>query len=88
MLKVLSVLPVKNQTCIAFEGSKSDIESLKIGDKLIGSAGKELDVLSVGMTHFKNPEDISKRVLIMTTPCDVKEDDEFSVLKQNKTVTF
>lgn len=88
MLKVLSVLPVRNQICIAFEGSRSDIESLKTGDKLIDSAGKELDVLSVAMTHFKNPEDISKYVSVMTKTCNVKKGDEFSVLKENKTVAF
>lgn len=77
MLKVLSVLPVQNQICVAFEGTPSDIESLKIGDKLIGSTGTEIDVLSVALPHFKNPEDIDKIISIMTMPCNVKNGDEF-----------
>lgn len=81
MLKVLSVLPVRDQICVALEGMRNDIESLKIGDKLINNAGKELDVLSIAMTHFKNPEDVSKYVSIMTKSCDVKKGDEFSCVK-------
>lgn len=81
MLKVLSVLPVRDQICVALEGMKNDIESLKIGAKLIGNSGKELYVLSVGMTHFKNPDDIGKYVSIMTNSCDVKTGDEFSCVK-------
>lgn len=78
MLKVLSVLPVKNQICVAFEGTRSDIESLKIGDRLISGTGIVMNVLSIGMTHFKNPEDIGKIISIMTEPCNVKTGDEFS----------
>lgn len=77
MLKVLSVLPVSNQICVAFEGTKSDIEALKIGDKLIGSTGMEIDVLSIAMTHFKDPEDINKIISVMAMPCNVKTGDEF-----------
>lgn len=78
MLKVLSVLPVRNQICVAFEGTQSDIEALKIGDKLIGSTGMEIDVLSIAMTHFKNPEDINKIISVMAEPCNIKKGDEFS----------
>ncbi|MCM1024639.1 MAG: hypothetical protein NC395_11370 [Prevotella sp.] len=78
MLKVLSVLPVKNQICVAFEGTRSDIEALKTGDKLISGTGTVIDVISIAMTHFRNPEDIGRIISIITEPCSVKTGDEFS----------
>lgn len=58
MFKVLDRLSLPNNIhCVSIEG---DIKFLKIGLKLLDEKGNIFEIESVGMTHFRNMEDLAK----------------------------
>ncbi|NDO19941.1 hypothetical protein FMM68_09765 [Lachnospiraceae bacterium MD329] len=52
-LKVLSKLIFDGKTSLAVEG---DCTALKNGDTIVDENGKAFIIVSVGMTHYENPE--------------------------------
>lgn len=58
MFKVLDRLSLPNNIhCVSVEG---DIKFLEKGLKLLDEKGNIFEIISVGMTHFRNMEDFSK----------------------------
>lgn len=61
---------------VTLEGSCNDIKN---GSKLIDGSGNTITVISVAMTRYEDPTDISKSTTVMVNSCDLKKGTELSI---------
>ena len=77
MFKVLDVFPIGNMFSVTLEGS---CDSLKNGSRLTDSNGNTVIVVSVAMTRYKDPADISKNTTVMVDSCQFKKGSELFIV--------
>lgn len=68
MFKIIDVFQVGNNFSVTFEGA---CDAIKNGSKLKDDEGNTYDVISVGMTKYNNPEDISKYTTVLLNKCNL-----------------
>lgn len=76
MLKVLDILPVGSMLSLTLEGDCSKISN---GSQLIDNLGNKIKVISVAMTRYENPSDISKYTTVLVDFCKIEKGCELSV---------
>ena len=47
--------------------------NIKNGSKLTDEHGNIYNVISVGMTRYENPNDITKETTLLVTPCTLRK---------------
>ncbi len=72
MFKVIDKFEIGMNLSVTFEGI---CEGLKNGSKLKTENGNECTVISVGMTRYNNPSDISKSTTVLLSPCNIRTGD-------------
>lgn len=70
MLKIIDVIKIGNKTSITVEGNAADVKN---GSKLYDKDGNIYAVVSVGMSKYIDPHDISKYTTLLLSPCDLTE---------------
>ncbi len=70
MFKVSDVFKIGDKLSVTFEGN---CQELKNGTKLKDDKGNIFDVLSIGMTRYSEPADISKSTTALITPCNIEK---------------
>ena len=70
MLEDLDTFKLGKRLSVTLKGNCTDIKN---GSELIDNNGNVYKVLSVGMTRFNNPSDISQSTTILIMPCDLKK---------------
>lgn len=70
MFEVMNVLKIGNKLSVTLQGK---CESIKNGSKLKDTSGRIYDVISVGMTRYNDPKDITKNTSVLITPCTLSK---------------
>lgn len=70
MFKVIDVFKIGENLSVTFEGK---CDNLKNGSKLKDINGNIYNIISVGMTRYDTPEDISKSTTVLLSPCNLSE---------------
>lgn len=76
MLRVLDVFPVGTMLSVTLDGA---CENLRIGSRLVDSAGNEIVVDSIAMTRNDNPEDFGKNTTILVKRCGLEKGAQLSI---------
>lgn len=76
MYRVLDIFRVADMLSVTLEG---DCAQLKNGTILKDENNNIYNVISVAMTRYDNPADISKTTTVLITPCDLKEGIELRI---------
>lgn len=76
MLKIVNSFKVGNMLSVTVDGN---CDKIKNGSRLKDAAGNFYEVVSVGMTRYNNPKDISKSTTILIAPCTLEKDSELFI---------
>ncbi len=76
MLKVLDIFPVGNMYSVTLEGACDNIRN---GSRLIDNKGNVITVLSVAMTRYENPSDISTNTTVLVSDPHLQKGSELSI---------
>ncbi len=76
MLKVIDIFPVGGKLSVTLDGVS---DRLSNGSKLIDSHGNTIQVISVGMVRFNDPEEIGKTTTVLVDKCDLDIGSELSI---------
>lgn len=68
MFTVIDTYKIGDNLSVTLDG---ECEQLKNGVTLKDRAGNKYKVLSVGMTHFNNPTDITRSTTVLLMPCSL-----------------
>ena len=68
MFEVMNVFKIGYNLSVTLGGC---CESIKNGSRLVDKDGNVYDVLSVGMTSYGNPSDISSETTVLIVPCSL-----------------
>lgn len=70
MLKVLDVFRIGDMLSVTIDGKCDEIKN---GSRLTDKNGNIFEVVSVGMTRYDDPSDISNNTTVLITPCTLEE---------------
>ena len=70
MYRVLDVFRIEDMISVTLEGN---CDELKNGTVLTDESNNIYHVISVGMTRYDNPKDISKLTTVLITPCNLQK---------------
>lgn len=76
MLKVIDIFPLGNRLSVTLDGVS---DSIKNGSRLVDSHGNAIQVISVGMVRYTDPEEIGKTTTILVDKCDLDVGTELSI---------
>ena len=76
MLKVIDIFPVGNRLSVTLDGVNDNIKN---GSRLVDSHGNAIQVISVGMVRYTDPEEIGKTTTILVEKCDLDVGTELSI---------
>ena len=70
MLKIVDIIRVGDMISITVEGNASEVKN---GSKLYDKRGNIYAVVSVGMSKYIDPHDVSKFTTLLLMPCDLEK---------------
>ena len=76
MFEVLDTLKIGENLSVTLNGKCAE---LKNGSKVKDANGNMYNVISVGMTRFNNPTDISTSTTLLITHCNLKKGDKLYI---------
>ena len=76
MLKVIDIFPIGNRLSVTLDGVNDNIKN---GSRLFDSHGNAIQVISVGMVKYTDPEEIGKTTTILVEKCDLDVGTELSI---------
>lgn len=76
MLRVIDIFQIGNRLSVTLDGVNDNIKN---GSTLIDSHGNAIQVVSVGMVRYTDPEEIGKTTTILVDKCDLNIGAELSI---------